>query len=871
MKTTAVLLTPLLVCLFVIVASSDEVRVRSSGGVPRIEIDGKPVRGRMFYGYSGYGVLDVETEPRLAECKFTGLIDDPNGASLHIRFQREANTIRIGELRVVDLDSGEEMISRCDFENGMESFRKDWNVWPQGEKNTVGNVDIVPRKDGSGKAMEISLNHPKIGEWPDFHVYHQPRLAIRQGHRYRLSVWVWAEKKTTVFLGLFRPSAGFGKAAHFPEILTSQIKLAAEAEIDFVSVAIGLPWSQPGVDSTMPIKKILLDCRTALDANPRARLIPRVSVGVLPWWKHANPSEMMVFEDGKMSDSFEVASEKWKKDASERLGLLIERLEAEFGDRMAGYHLTGQCSGEWFYENGWGSRYHGHAAVPKEAFRAWLRKKYPTDETFRTAWKRSDVSRSEAEPPSPERRRAMEKKGVLLDPATDRDIIDHNAALQDIMVDGMLAMARVVREKTHGKRLSIFFYGYSFEFMSMPRGPAASGHYALRRILDSPDVDIVAAPISYFDRNLGGGASMMGPTESVMGAGKLWLVEDDTRTHLNRANIVGQFHHAKNSWESRQLLLRTSAEVAVRNYASWRMDLCGAGWFDAPEMWDDLKALKPFELEALKHPKPYRPPMAVVVDESSTLYVAHGGARATKPLIYDGRASLSRSGVPFGQYLLDDVIDKKVQAEMFVFLNAWALTPEQRKKLLASTAGKLRIWCYAPGLIDPERGFDLDAMHQTTGFRFEPYRTTGPAKVNPAEAGKQKGLKTSWGCKEPISPLFSVTNAKPEETLAVWPGGYAAVVLRGKDLYCGVPCLTPELIRLAAERAKVPVATEDNVVYYSNGKMIFVHGTKDGPVKIRWPQAVVFRDLLDAKTSKKGRELNVDLRLGETRVFTVGP
>ena len=36
--------------------------------------------------------------------------------------------------------------------------------------------------------------------------------------------------------------------------------------------------------------------------------------------------------------------------------------------------------------------------------------------------------------------------------------------------------------------LILFFYGYVFEFAAVPNGPATSGHYALRRVLDSPDI-----------------------------------------------------------------------------------------------------------------------------------------------------------------------------------------------------------------------------------------------------------------------------------------------------------------------------------------------------------------------------------------------
>jgi hypothetical protein len=129
------------------------------------------------------------------------------------------------------------------------------------------------------------------------------------------------------------------------------------------------------------------------------------------------------------------------------------------------------------------------------------------------------------------------------------------------------------------------------------------------------------------------------------------------------------------------------------------MDLGSAGWFDDPAMWAEMKQLEAIDFPLQKNPVPFRPEIAAVIDEASAMYIAHGHSEITRPLIYESRAPLARCGVPFGQYLLDDVLAGKVDhAKVFVFLNAWMLTPEQRKTLLEKTAGKTRIWCYPPDI-----------------------------------------------------------------------------------------------------------------------------------------------------------------------------
>ncbi len=766
---------------FPFVAAQD-VRVRVNNGVPQIERNGQPQRGRWFWGAPGNAVLKIGPEAKVFEFEMTGTIDDPNNITVHFRFDAKPNTIWFDDIQITDKETGAVMRPRRDFENGIDSFKNDWTFWPTGAANTVGTVDVVAGKgNADSAALQISLKDPK-GPWPDFHVYHLANLGIQKGHRYAVKLWARSETDANLRIGVYKPGQRFVQAANIDGVFESQIRLAASVGVNFVSMPVHLPWPEPGKDGAEEFEQAFVECQRVLDVNPKAQLVPRIGTYPPDWWAKANPDGMMVYEKEGGKPCFEVASPKWRADAAERLGILIEKLEAKFGDSMAGYHPTGQNTAEWFYMDSWADRYHGNAAVPAAAFRDWLKKKYSTDETLQKAWGRTDVRLATVEPPTPQRRRSMVEKGILLDPKTDRDIIDHNFALQDIMVDGMLGMAKVVREKTRGKKLSVLFYGYSFEFMALNRGPAASGHYALRRVLDSSDVDILCSPISYFDRQLGGSAPAMTAAESVMLAGKLWLFEDDTSTHISVGNAPGSHERAKNSWESNQMLLRNVGEEACRNFAGWWMDLGSAGWFDDPAMWAEMKKLEAIDLPLLKNPIPFRPEIAAVIDESSAMSVAHNGNKVTRPLIYEGRAPLARCGAPFGQYLLDDVLAGKVDhAKVFVFLNAWTLTPEQRKTLLDKTNGKICIWC------------------------------------------------------EPGSKL------------------------------------TSESIRDAAKRAGVPILCEDDTVLYSHENFVVVHGTKDGPITLRWTKDAVWTDVLDGKKLGNGRELKLTLKLGETRIYELRP
>ena len=52
------------------------------------------------------------------------------------------------------------------------------------------------------------------------------------------------------------------------------------------------------------------------------------------------------------------------------------------------------------------------------------------------------------------------------------------------------------RSATEGLKLVAFLFGYVYEFGALPTGTSNSGHYALRKVLNCPDMDVLCSPIS---------------------------------------------------------------------------------------------------------------------------------------------------------------------------------------------------------------------------------------------------------------------------------------------------------------------------------------------------------------------------------------
>lgn len=840
-------------------------RVDPAGGAPRIVVNGEPVRARMFWGSPGPGNLKISAEPQRMEYEFTAEESADTG-TMHFRFGRTPGEIFVDDIRVTDLDATNDVVPRCDFESGPDSFARDWTFWPQGAANTVGTIDIVPKAGSDGSAaLHVSLKKPADGTWPDFHIYHHPKLKIVAGHRYRASFWIRADPARSLTTAFYRPGKHFTFLGGPKNAFAGEIELAAKAGVNFVSFPTDLPWPKPG--ETVDWKNADASCQRVLDANPNALLVPRIPMDAPAWWREAYPDDVMQWENGRR-DFAVPASPRYRHDAAERLAALVAHLEEKFGDHVAGYHPAGQNTGEWFYESSWLHPLNGYAPADLAAWRLWLAKKYANDDALRAAWHEPNVTLAAAAVPSPESRHAA-PNGTFRDPVKERAIIDWGEFQQQAMADCVCDLAHAARTASGGKKLVLFFYGYVFELAGLHTGAPVSGHFALRRVLDCPDIDVLCAPISYFDRGLGGGAPSMTAAESVAMAGKMWLNEDDTHTYLATEEPPGWKDHVATIEDTNRELVRNVAQESLRNFGTWWMDLCASGWFNDERMWAEMARLKKLDDEMLKSPAPFCPEVALVNDERAMLRVAANSTPVTWPGVYEVRRALGRMGAPFGQYLMDDVLAGKIHARLFVFVNAWRLNADERAKLLRATFGATCIWCYAPGWFDGDQT-SADAMRELTGFNLKEV-TLAKEPVVPTATGKALGLTSVANAPRAAKPLFAAAGANESESLATYADGSPAIAMynwnEGVSIFSGVPELSSELLRLAARREGLHLFTQTDCNVYANGKFIALHASNDGDIVIDTGRDGEIRDAMSGEKIGNGPRITIPMRRGDTRVL----
>jgi len=833
----------------VIASAEVTVTVRKTGGGPQIFVDGEAVPPRFFFGSRGGGAVAVAASNawQSVSFDFTPERDVVRRGTLHFRFHKKASRFQIRNVCVTDVESGGDVLLTGSFAR-KESFEEVWNVWPPGEKNTVGTAEV------SDAALHVTLAEPPGGKWPDFHLHSDIRLTFQKHRRYRCSFEVKCSAQGEIVPALYCVEGGVWSVVGSPPgPFERQVALARNAGIRFISTSMPTCWFPPEEPENWEAIDIVM--RRIIDVHPNALIVPRVSANAPPWWLERHPEARMMFEDGKPGRLSTVSSRPYRRDVSTHIEKLCRHLCEAFPNHFAGIHPAGQNSAEWFYDESWGPVMSGYEPPTRQAWQNWLKV-------------HGEPNAESAEVPAAKSRHDA-PDGFLRDPAKERDLILFNRFWQQEMADTVIEIAAACRRGTAGRKLVVIFYGYLFEFPPLRNGAPYSGHYALSNVLASPDIDVLCSPISYFDRQWQGTGAAMTAAESVMMHGKLWLNEDDTRTYL--ANTK-QFGGVDDLPQTKAVLLRNTAQAALRGFGTWWMDLPGKGWFDDARIWDGHRRLAPLDAAVLERSAPFQPEIALVLDEDSMIHLTGGSSVMARPLVYEARAAFGRSGAPYGQYMQRDAIDGNVPTKLQVFLAAWSLTPKGRRELRNNRArGVTRVWCYAPGYLLAERA-DVGAMSDVSGFEHR-LLDLETAIATPTDAGKVLGLDAPWGQPTRIRPLFTVVPKEGDQILATYSDGSPAVVVRsrqdGTDVFTGVPAWTSQLVRALAKVAGVHLYTTVDANVWAAEGYLAIHTMSDGPLVVNTGGTAPVEDAFTGTNIGNGPSISLDADAGETRVLKI--
>ena len=366
---------------------------------------------------------------------------------------------------------------------------------------------------------------------------------------------------------------------------------------------------------------------------PDAYIFPRVNMSLPLRWERENPDELCDIGNANPNKKRPCyASDKWAEDTKKYLELFIDHIEnAPYRDSVIGYQLAAGNAEEWFPYDLDGSK----GKRSREKFAEYI--------------KENNLSGTEEE---------------------------YYAFISKVTADRICEFAAFAKEKT-GERLVIgSFYGYTFEVPT--RGWA---HFALERVLADKSIDFLCSPVSYMNvRPLGFDHPCMVPIDSLKCHGKLYFVENDTRTHLTKP-LFDIPHFRNPNYEPRERnvaienIKQHYARALTHSHALWWFDM-GGGWYHYSPYMNMFREFLKITKDSLGKDMSSVSEVAVIADEASVPLVRNSEMNLFYGTLYDGRINLGLMGTPYDAYLASDFEDIKDKYKAFIIL-----TPKMTDKL----------------------------------------------------------------------------------------------------------------------------------------------------------------------------------------------
>lgn len=623
--------------------------------------------------------------------------------------------------------------------------------------------------------------------------------------------------------------------------LEPQVRLSAEAGVHLYSLPV--PWPWPGEDANATHEAAAECFDRILAADPDARFIPRIRCEGGEAWLEANPDECILYEDGSRPVMSSLASPRWRDLLLQGLRDAVARFESSpHGPRIIGYHPSGQNTSEWFHFEYW-MRGPDYSLHNQEAFRRFLAGKHGSDEALARAWGR-EATLAEASIPRPWRR--AEAYAHFHDPATEQDRLDFLEFTNAIVPERLEEIAATIKDACGRRKLVIAFYGYTMELKG-----SSHGHLGMGRVLRNPDIDAACSPLSYEGRGVGGHSGFMAAVDALPLHGKMWIVEDDTRTHRWTGDRLPHFLPPQDVGpicsgpeESVGVLKRTAAAAMAHGAGVWWMDLVSVGAFDAPEAWRFMQdEYLPACRALIGDPGRDEAELAIILDEASLRTVRDdfpGMETAANELshhaLFLNRDAFARCGVPVSFHLLDDFLEGLVPpVKVVLFPCCWNMDDhaiEQLRERLAASPCHA-IWLHTAGRPPGFPGAE-DAVARLTGLRPR-LAADPPAAV--AGRGALEGIR--WGADLGTGPSWVFD---PQDRVDVLGTAGSVAVAAHRSEGTGTsrtllanPSISWEALGALAGHLGCHRYISSGESFDAFGGVLSIHGRGDEPALVRLP------------------------------------
>lgn len=673
---------------------------------------------------------------------------------------------------------------------------------------------------------------------------------------------------------VYPPIAFFGGARdeQRAEVVLNEMKMAGEAGVHLHSHLIDFEVDIETVQANVSLAAYLL--KKTIEVDPEAQVLFRVVFIAPTGWQDRYPEARYKDASGQAAEPSVCDDSFWAAARDCLFAFAAQLKKLPMAGHILGLHLD---RGEWF--NAADSGYDTSRAARRK-FQDWARMRYFGDiVALRASWFYGAARFEDLEIPSFPSQVPTDK--FVRANRKERPWVDYHLFLSDQTVERIAELAYAAKEASEGYFLVGVSYGYTFEW-SHP----ASGHLSLGKLLRTPEVDFIAGPPSYRNREPGGSASFPCPVDSFALNGKLYLSEEDFKTSIGGGFEPDDFNPMLKTPQALDNVhwRGVGAALAHSSGVCW-MDTWGNGWLKTPSTWDRAALARDALIRRMGCP-PVDPDVAVFIDERSLAYLVD--QQGFSLLVHNVRESVMRAGMSAAFYLLSDLQHREnfPESKLYVFLNAWDIRPELRAaiKQRLQKDDKVLFWLYSAGLFDSGRE-SLERAREVMGIALKPqpfHSRTGTTILNRrhplCEALPDQA--TIGGSR--LEPSYF---AIPDEGVVLGEytqTGLPSFVLRQfrndhdrsqnwSSVFLGEPIVTPGLLRALGQMAGAHVWNFTEDVVHVRAPFLTVHCTGAGQRTITLPQKWSAYDLTEQTwVSTDSTSLRFHGTDGSTHVFMVG-
>ncbi|MDR3688555.1 MAG: hypothetical protein P4L46_04190 [Fimbriimonas sp.] len=674
---------------------------------------------------------------------------------------------------------------------------------------------------------------------------------------------------------VYPPLMFFGSASDERRANTvlDELRMAAEAGIHLHSFLIDFEVDLEQMDHTTAFAAYML--AKAVEIDPEAQVIFRVTFQAPRGWQDRYMNARYRHADGTVAEPSVCDDEFWDvaKACLERFVKQMRLLPLH--ENIMGLHLE---RGEWFFSEGLG---YDNSKAAQAKFRDWARTRYNNDEvTLRASWFDGSARFDNIQIPE-YRQSGTDDEKFIRSSRKHRRYVDYHLFLSDATVHRIGDLAYTAKAASDGYFLLGASYGYTFEW-SHP----SSGHLSLGKLLRTPEIDFIAGPPSYRERDPGGSAAFPCPIDSFALNSKLYISEEDFKTSLSTGHEPDDFNPTLKTPQALESAHWRGAGVALAHSTgvAW-MDLWGNGWLKTNSVWARASRVRAAMVDRMQTPLG-DPEVAIFIDERALAYLVD--SHAFELLVQNVRESVLRAGVSAAFYLLSDLAhrEKFPDSKLYLFLNAWDVRPELRAAIKSRLQcnDKILFWLYSAGLFDAGRD-SLERAREITGIALKPqpfYSKSGTTILNRrhplSEAFPDKSLIGSTKLEPSYFAIPEGATVLGEYSQTGLPSFVVREFDEGpaeahwKSVFLGEPVVNAALIRALAQMAGAHVWNFHEDVVHVRAPFCTIHCSGAGPRTITLPNKFsAFNLLTDEWVAVDATNLRFTATDGSTHVFLVGP